>query len=158
MGRTKYRRVKINNKYEYVWDKNGGWVRHNNKFILESKISEDAKLKKQFNNLVKNHPTIKQRVKKIKDLNKKIYYAKVWILTEENDLTVLKNYKRRGFKTYHLDHIFPIHQGYKDGLPPEIIADIDNLRFVTRKTNMKKGGLVTERSIKLIQEVIKKHK
>lgn len=158
MARRKYKKVKKNGKYEFITSKNGKWVRYKNKFILESKIPENVKLKKEYNELIKSYPQIKQRTKKIKDIKKKLYYAKVWILTESNDLSQLKNHHRRGFKSYHLDHIYPIHQSYKDGIPPEIVSDIDNLRFITRKTNMKKGGLVTERSIKLIKKIIKKHK
>ena len=158
MEKMKFRRIKIDNKYEFVWDANGKWVRHDKNFILESKLSGGTGLLKTFNDLVKGYPSIKQRVKKIKDIDKKIYYAKVWILTEANDLTILKNHKKRSFKGYHLDHIFPIHQSYKDGLPPEVTADIENLRFITSKTNLKKGGLVTKRSVNLIEKIIIKHK
>jgi hypothetical protein len=155
MGRTKYRRVKINGKWEFVWDINGKWVRHKNKFILESKISEEDELRAEFNKLVRNHPKIKQRVKKIKDIKKKIYYAKVWILTEANDLTVLKNHEKRGFKKYHLDHIYPISESYKNGIPPEIVANIENLRFVTRRTNMKKGNKITKKGVDVMKKLLK---
>lgn len=154
MGRAKYRRIKLDDKWEFVWDENGKWIRYKNKFILESKILEDDKLIKEFNGLVKNYPNIKQRVKKIKDLNKKIYYAKVWIITELNDLTVLKNHEKRGFKKFHLDHIFPISEGFKNGIAPEVIGNIENLRFISRQTNMKKGNSVTKKSLEVIKKLL----
>lgn len=155
MARTKYRRVKLNGKWEYIWDPKGKWIRFQGKFILESSIAEEDKLKKEFANLVKEHPRVKQRVKKIKNLKKKIYYANVWILTELNDLTILKNHDKRGFKKYHLDHIYPISEGFKHNIPPEVIAHIDNLRFITKETNIKKGNTVTKKSIEVIKKLLK---
>jgi len=155
MGRRKYKRVKKKTSYDYVPDTNGKWVKINNKFILESKIPEDETLKKELNDLLKNEPFIKKRVKHIKDIKKKIYYVKVWILTEQNDLTKLKNHDKRGFKKYHLDHIFPISEAYKNGIAPEVVADITNLRFVTRRTNLKKSNSITQKSIDVMKKLLK---
>ena len=69
-------------------------------------------------------------------------------------MTVLKNHEKRGFKKYHLDHIYPISEGYKHDIDPKIIAHIDNLRFITRRTNMKKGNTVTKKSVEVIKKLL----
>jgi hypothetical protein len=40
---------------------------------------------------------------------------------------------------YHLDHIYSIHQGYKDGIHPMIIGHWSNLRMITKDENMEKN-------------------
>jgi hypothetical protein len=105
--------------------------------------------------MLKNNPHIKSRVKGINNIKKQIYYLKVWLLTESNDLTVLKNHDKRGFKKYHLDHIFPISVGFKEQIPPKIIADMRNLQFLYHRKNIKNSDDVDENSRKLINEIIK---
>lgn len=108
------------------------------------------KLKKN-DRLFKLNPKIKSKVKSIKNLNKKLYYVKVWSITESNDLTVLKNYSKRGFNRFHLDHIYPISEAYKNNISPDIIGNIKNLRFITKKQNLKKGNLLTEKAEKIVE-------
>ena len=82
MGKTKYTRITYKGKYEYIWDKEGKYIRRNNKFVIDRTANKAInKLQVEFNALVKGHPYIKQRVKAIVNLEKKIYYAKVWMLT-----------------------------------------------------------------------------
>lgn len=68
----------------------------------------------------------------------KNYYREVWRLTEHNDLSLLKNYENRGYRTYHLDHILPIRKGFDMKIPPAEIADINNLQFLWWKDNINK--------------------
>lgn len=66
------------------------------------------------------------------------YYREVWRLTEQNDLSILENNDRRGYRQYHLDHILPIRVGFDSGIPANEIADIRNLQFLWWKANMNK--------------------
>lgn len=68
----------------------------------------------------------------------KSYREEVVRLTDENDLSVLANYERRGFRDYHLDHKASIWYGFKNGISPDAIADISNLRFIPYLENMVK--------------------
>ena len=46
----------------------------------------------------------------------------------------------RGHASYHLDHKVPIIFGFKNNIPPEAIADIDNLEILSYQDNLTKGG------------------
>jgi hypothetical protein len=70
----------------------------------------------------------------------------VWENTEKQPLHTLKNHKKRGWKKYHLDHIYPISKGYKEKISPKKIGDIRNLRFIYYKQNIKKGCKITSES------------
>jgi len=45
----------------------------------------------------------------------------------------------RGMDTYHLDHKFPIIEGFLQGHPPEFIARPENLQMLTATANLSKG-------------------
>jgi hypothetical protein len=74
---------------------------------------------------------------------KKQYKELVWKLTELQDLKSLPNYEKRGWKNYHLDHVFPICKCFKLGIPAEICSDLRNLRFIPYKDNLEKGVKIT---------------
>ena len=79
-----------------------------------------------------------------KDKEKVKYYKEVKKITESQNLSLLLNYDKRGKVSrkedaYHLDHIFPIIEGYKQAISPEIIGHISNLRFIPALENHKKG-------------------
>lgn len=63
--------------------------------------------------------------------------------TELNDLTKLENYNKRGRAgtngAYHLDHIYTIFDGFSNNVPPEIIGNINNLRFIPWEENVSKN-------------------
>lgn len=90
------------------------------------------------------------KLKKRIDLVKKAYYSEVWQLTEANDLAALPGYAERG-QHMHLDHIVPISYGYKNSIPPAVIADIKNLRFISKKQNFAKNCKVNEEVIKHLE-------
>ena len=156
MGKMRYNKITYKGKTEYIWSEEGNYVRKGGKFIIDKTNKVDTKLKGVFNTLVKGHPYIKQRVKTIKNMEKKIYYAKVWILTEANDLTKLVNHNKRGFRKYHLDHQYPISEGFKNDIPPEVIGNIKNLKFIYFRKNLKKRDSVTLEATRLINEIRKK--
>lgn len=156
MAKTRFKAINYKGKIEYIWDPEGDFIRKGDKFIKQKVNSEEVYLKKEFQKLTKNKPFLKTRLKYIKNIEKKVYYAKVWVITEDNDLTVLKNHEKRGFRTYHLDHIFPISFGFKNNIPPEVIGNIDNLRFIHHKKNIDKGNVINEEAKAIIEKIIKK--
>ena len=75
---------------------------------------------------------------------KEMYKRNVWRLTYQNDLTVLENWDKRGRcgvkGAYQLDHIYPISKGYENKIPPEKLAQMDNLRMIPWKQNLLKSN------------------
>lgn len=72
----------------------------------------------------------------------KDYKKLVMFVTRKQNIKTLKNYEKRGsFRqkgAYHLDHKFSIAEGFKQGILPEIIGNINNLEFIPWKENIKK--------------------
>ena len=126
------------------------------KILLKEK---DQGLLSECKKLLKENPNIKKRrLHLISDLEKRLYYIKVWVITESQPLHVLKGHGKRCFKgpsCFHLDHICSIHEGFKNKIPPEVIGNLKNLRFIPAKQNMDKGYKVTKSRL---QETIKKGK
>jgi len=118
---------------------------------------KDKKILYECISLVKKNPKLKKRkLSKIKNLEKRLYYMKVWVITESQPLHKLKNHDKRCFygrNCYHLDHRCSILEGFKNNIPPEIIGRMDNLKFIPAKLNMKKGYKVTKYRL---QETLKK--
>lgn len=77
--------------------------------------------------------------------SKRKYKNLVWRLTELN-AHLLKDIELRSFKSYHIDHIVPIHQAFKLSINPHLIASIENLRIITAKENSDKGIKLTKES------------
>ena len=114
-------------------------------------ISE--KIKKEIRVICKKYPKIKQKIKNLKDLDKKLYYAMVWEVTESQPLYILENSDKRGWRNYHLDHIYPISMGFKEKISPEKIGNIKNLRFIPFEENIKKGSTITSDSLKSLRKI-----
>jgi len=75
---------------------------------------------------------------------KEKYYKEVRRISESQPLHLLENSDKRG-KTgdesaYHLDHIIPVSYGLLNDIPPEVIGDISNLRFIPWEENLAKGS------------------
>lgn len=126
----------------------------NKKKILKKDTLVD-KIRGEIRKICKKYPKIKQKIKNIKDLEKKLYYAMVWEVTESQPLYVLENFDKRGWKSYHLDHIYPISMGYKEKIPPDKIGNIKNLRFIYFEENIKKGSKITNDSVKSLKRIKK---
>jgi hypothetical protein len=67
------------------------------------------------------------------------YSKMVWKITNEQPLHLLPNYKKRGFKNYHLDHRISIWLGWKSSIDPSVIGDFTNLKMIPAKENLTKG-------------------
>lgn len=155
MNKVRFRAINHKGKREYVYDPKGKYVLLGEEIVDESKQKKtDASLKRNISKLLKENPKIKSKVKGIKNLDKKLYYIQVWILTEAQDLKSLPNSNKRGFRGHHLDHIFPISESYKRGIPPECVADMTNLRFIHFRKNLNKGSTITVEGEKIMGKLI----
>lgn len=107
--------------------------------------------------MMRKNPNLKKRkLHLIKDIDKRLYYIKVWTITESQPLNMLPNSDKRCFRgknCYHLDHKCSIAEGFKRNIPPEVIGGLDNLRFIPAEKNMEKGAKVTKYRL---QETMKK--
>jgi hypothetical protein len=100
-------------------------------------------------------PKLKKRgLDKIKDKKKRIFYLRVWLITEMQPLHKLKNYNKRCWNKsscYELDHILSISHAYLEGIPPHLVGSMDNLRFIPKKENRDKSFKLTEDSHKILR-------
>jgi hypothetical protein len=127
-----------------------------NKHLLTKMTKTNRKRNKilgEIRKICKKNPKIKQKIKNIKNIDKRLYYAKVWLVTESQPLSLLENSKNRGWKNHHLDHIFPIAMGYHKGLSPNKIGNIKNLRFIPYKENLNKGSQITNESRNALRRI-----
>ena len=112
---------------------------------------------KECKKLIRDNPKIKRKkLDKMKDLDKRLYYIKVWVITESQPIHTLRNSKKRCWKgtgCYHLDHIVSISYGFLNKLPPEKIGSMDNLRFLHWTKNIKKGSTMTEASHRTLRRL-----
>ncbi len=112
------------------------------------KTKHELFLLQECKSVIEQNPNLKRRkLNKIKDLDKRLYYLKVWSITESQPLHKLRNHSKRCFygkNCYHLDHMCSISKGFYENIPPEVIGRIDNLKFIPANINMKKGAKVTK--------------
>jgi hypothetical protein len=124
---------------------------------MKKAISErDKMLLIECKTLLKENPNIKKRkLTAIKDLEKRLYYIKVWCITESQPLHVLRNFDKRCFRgasCFHLDHIVPIIHGFHTKIDPSKIGHLSNLRFIRSTTNMRKGHKLTTESHRVLRK------
>ena len=117
------------------------------------KDTRRAKLLSEIRKICKKHPKIKKNIKFIKDLDKKLYYAKVWLVTESQPLHILEHFDKRGWKGYHLDHIYPISAGYVNKIAPRKMGNIKNLQFIPHAENISKGSKITTESKNALRRI-----
>lgn len=63
----------------------------------------------------------------------------------------------RGIKNYHIDHIFPISEGWKNNIDPKHLSNKNNLRIILAKENREKSNK-TNMTLKEFYELIKLNK
>jgi len=95
----------------------------------------------------------------INDRARFIYYkTRVDEITKRQPLNILENSEKRGHSgkngAYHLDHIVSIKFGFDHNIPPEIIGDIKNLRFIPWKQNLAKSSSFVSESAEMMQYFI----
>lgn len=88
--------------------------------------------------------------------DKERYYRAVMSITKLQNISILEHYEKRARgpddNAYHLDHIYPVIQGFENGIPPELIGDISNLRFIPWRENISKSDKLLEESKKMLYE------
>lgn len=126
---------------------------HPNKGKLNNDTKKTINIKYQIRKITKKYPKIKQKIKNIKDLDKKLYYAMVWEVTEQQPLHILENSSKRGWKEFHLDHVYLISSGFHKKIPPEMIGNIKNLQFLHYTENLEKGSKVTNESRNALRRI-----
>lgn len=101
-------------------------------------------------------PKLKKRsLNNIKDKKKRLYYLRVWLVTEMQPLHKLPNYSKRCWDKagcYELDHILSIAHAYLENIPPHLVGSMDNLRFIPKKENRDKSFTLTEESHKVLRK------
>lgn len=101
-------------------------------------------------------PKLKKRnLGEIKDKDKRLYYLRVWLITEIQPLHKLENYSKRcwnGSSCFELDHILSIAHSYLEKIPPHLVGSLDNLRFIPLKENREKSFKLTEESHKVLRK------
>lgn len=72
---------------------------------------------------------------------RRLYQDAVIKFTKQNWIAQFDNINpnRLDRSVYHLDHIYSIHQGFKDNIPPYIIGHWTNLRLIPATENCSKG-------------------
>jgi len=140
-----------NNKNRRKNSKNSKNSKNTPKSSLHKRKTD--KIRYLIRKITKKYPKIKQKIKNIKDLDKKLYYAMVWEVTEQQPLYILENSDKRGWKNHHLDHIYPISMGYKEKIPPEKVGNIKNLRFIHYTENLDKGSKITNESRNALRRI-----
>lgn len=88
------------------------------------------------------------------------YKKDVWRITNTQKISGLENHNKRGrtdidINAYHLDHIVSLKVGFNKNIPPHIIGDIKNLRFIPAKDNCKKSYISNESDIRKLLEDVK---
>jgi len=105
-------------------------------------------------------PKLKKRsLDNIKDNKKRLYYLRVWLVTEMQPLKKLKNFSKRCWgrsSCYELDHVLPIAHAYLENIPPHLVGSMDNLRFIPKKENRDKSFRLTEDSHKILRKFKRK--
>lgn len=125
-----------------------GLRKKKNKGFKLYELSEDE--------IYKIMPKLKKRgLSKISDKKKRLYYLRVWLVTEMQSLHKLSNHNKRCWDRsgcYELDHILSISSSYLENIPPHLVGSIDNLRFIPKKENRDKGFKLTEESHKILRK------
>ena len=106
--------------------------------------------------IYKAMPKLKRRgLDKITNPDKRIYWLRVWYITEIQPLNKLPNYHKRCWNKsscYELDHILSIAHSYLEGIPPHLVGSLENLRFIPKKENRDKSFNLTEDSHKILRK------
>ena len=94
----------------------------------------------------------REEYKKLYDY--KNYRKKVWKVTRKQPIQNLENFCKRGRSTYHLDHIVSIKYGFINGLHPDLVGGIKNLRFIPAKENIQKKEYLEQESFDMLMYFI----
>ena len=77
---------------------------------------------------INKYENYRAEVKYISNVNFRKFY---WQINPEN--------LKRGYNFYHLDHIYPVIEGFNNGIPPEVLANPNNLQMLWCSDNSEKS-------------------
>ena len=83
----------------------------------------------------------------------KNYYKQVRHYFRKQNLSMLPNYDKRKFQSYHIHYIFPVRYGFKFDIPPKAIADTINIQIAPANISSK----LTINSLNILHELINKY-
>lgn len=88
---------------------------------------------------------------------RRLYQDAVIKFTKQNWIAQFNNINpnRLDRSTFHLDHIYSIHQGFKDSIPPYIIGHWTNLRLIPATENCSKGKRCDKTQEQLFEDFFK---
>lgn len=88
---------------------------------------------------------------------RRLYQDAVIKFTKQNWIAQFDNINpdRLDRAVFHLDHIYSIHQGFKDNIPPYIIGHWTNLRLIPATENCSKGKRCDKTQEKLFKDFFK---
>lgn len=81
-------------------------------------------------------------------MSKEEYFDKVRSMTDHVKKQIPK---RRDLSEAHLDHIVPVVFGYDNNIPPEILSLPENLKYISKMKNLKKGQSLTAESVEVLK-------
>ena len=132
-------------EFSQEWKDNMSSSRKNSKVYKDWMNSDDYKNKRRSINAMRYYGiSLEEWISLTDDKHK--YYLEVRSITKSQNIQTLENYDKRGTSKnygYHLDHIYPISLGYVNRVPPHIIGNIENLRFIPWKENILKSNQIT---------------
>ncbi len=88
-----------------------------------------------------------------------LYKRLVDRVTNNNDLESLEFFEKRGNCTvqgsYNVDHMYSIHEGFKNNVLPCHVGHIQNLEMLPTKENISKGGKCSHSLDELINKILR---
>jgi hypothetical protein len=123
------------------------------KYGVESTLLIPEVRNKQYQTKVSKGQIIPVELRSSRDL----YYAAVIKLTKQTWIMhfdkINPNRLTRSSNEYNLDHIYSIQEGFRNSIPPYIIAHWTNLRMLTSTKNSSKGRRCDKTLIELYEDV-----
>lgn len=71
------------------------------KKVTKNPNSNRLKKLKLIRDICKKTPKITKKIKNLKDVDKKLYYAKVWYITESQPIHMLEGFELRSFAPFY---------------------------------------------------------
>lgn len=129
------------------------WEERNRNYAVSLAAARKTWMEKYGVDNPSKHPFIKQKLsdknKEWQSLNPKDrtlmeeYYNAVRLVTNRSwyeHFYIINPERLQRSKDLHLDHIYSIAEGFKNGIPPEIIGHWTNLRLLPKLDNSSKGA------------------
>lgn len=113
----------------------------NNYFVVNNPMKNKFNIKKSLETKKEKGLILKWSETELKDIQSYrrsvSYYTE---LTYKENIDILNPFNlNRGIHTNHIDHIFPVIEGWKNKICPKLISNLNNLKLVSSYYNLFKG-------------------